>query len=209
MKPCLSCKQLIVSIGLALGSLSLVALPSATAAPRSVGTAVDDSGVTASIKAKLLEDPLTEGFDINVDTRRGVVTLTGGADSIAAKDAASSIAERTEGVVRVDNRIVVAPEGSEARTVADSATFSGVVRKEAAEASDATRDGWLTTKVKSQLLADTTVKGSSISVETRDRVVHLSGIVPSLAMKAEAIRIAQNTKGVLKVDARKLEVFDG
>ena len=110
--------KLFLSLGLALGSLSLVVPTAAVADERTVGEAIDDASITASIKTKLIEDQLTEGFDINVTTKNGVVSLKGGADSQAAKDAATRIAQSTKGVTRVDNQIVVAPEGSVARTEA-------------------------------------------------------------------------------------------
>lgn len=199
--------KLFLSLSLALGTLGM-ALPvhAANDADRSVGTVIDDATITASIKTKLLDDERTEGFDINVDTRNGVVTLRGGADSLTAKSAAETLARSVEGVRSVSNQIVVAAEGSMARTEANSATASGEVRKGAKSAAAATEDGWLTTKVKTQLLADDDIKGLDISVETKGNVVHLSGVVPSSEMKARAIATAEGTEGVASVDASRLVV---
>ncbi|MCK7592597.1 BON domain-containing protein [Pseudomarimonas salicorniae] len=176
---------------------------------RTVGQVIDDSTITASIKTKLMDDERTEAFDINVTTKSGVVTLKGGADSEAARDVATHIARTTEGVVSVDNRIVVAPEGSLARREANTATLSGEARAEAAELGEKSKDAWLTTKVKSQLLAEDDVDGSKINVETKNEVVHLSGVIESDTMKAMAIRIAENTEGVRDVDAKRLKVIEG
>lgn len=100
------------------------------AAPeRSAGQVMDDASITASVKTKLLADKRTEGFDINVDTAKGVVTLTGGADSQAAKAAAGELAGAVEGVVRVDNELVVAAPGTALREQANTATASGEVRE--------------------------------------------------------------------------------
>lgn len=202
--------KLFLSLGLALGTLSLAAAPSASlAAERTVGQAIDDASITASIKTKLMDDERTDAFDINVTTKNGVVTLEGGADSQAAKDAASRIAQSTDGVSRLDNRIVVAAEGTSARTEANTATMSGEVRKGAKEAASATEDTWLTTKVKTQLLAEKDINGSAITVTTEGNVVHLSGELPNSAMKARAIKVAEQTEGVTAVRADKLVVRGG
>ena len=80
---------------------------------RTAAQAIDDATITASIKTKLLADERTKGFDINVDTMKGVVTLRGGADSQAAKQAAQEVAGQAEGVVLIKNELVVAPDDSD------------------------------------------------------------------------------------------------
>jgi len=67
-------------------------------------------------------------------------------------------------------------------------------------------DAWITTKVKSQLLADSDVKGLDINVSTKDGVVTLAGKVPTTAMRDKAISVAQGVKGVKKVDTQALKV---
>jgi len=197
-----------IALGLGLSAGHVFAEEHAGQGTRSVGQVIDDSTITASIKTKLMEDQRTEAFDINVTTRQGMVTLEGGADSALAKTTATNIAKATEGVKSVDNRIVVAAEGSLARREANTATASGEVRAGAAELAEESKDAWLTTKVKSQLLAEDEVDGSKINVETRGEVVHLSGVIESSSMKAMAIRIAENTEGVRAVNANKLMVVD-
>ncbi|MFA5684659.1 MAG: BON domain-containing protein [Lysobacteraceae bacterium] len=198
--------SLLLSISLALGSVALLPHAQAEEPSRSVGTVIDDATITASVKTKLMEDTRTKAMDINVDTRDGVVTLRGGADSKAAKDAATALALDSSGVKRVNNEIVVAAPGTQARTEANTATASGAIRKGAGEVADASGDAWLTTKVKAQLLADSDVNSTDISVETRDNVVHLSGVLPSREMRALAIRIAESTEGVNRVNAERLVV---
>lgn len=173
---------------------------------RSAGQAIDDATITASIKTKLLADSRTKGFDVNVDTRNGQVTLTGGADSAAAKQAATELARTVDGVVGVDNRLVVAEPGSQARQAANTATASGEVRSAMSDTGEVVDDAWITTKVKSQLVAERDVPGTDITVETKNNVVHLTGVVASNEVRAEAIRIAEGTRGVRSVDARGLTV---
>jgi len=173
---------------------------------RSVETAIDDATITGSVKSKLLADERTKGFDINVDTARGVVTLTGGADSQMAKSTAGSLAASATGVVRVKNQLKVATARSEARQDANTATASGEVREALDESGDGIDDGWITTKVKSQLLADPGTKGLNITVDTHANVVHLGGMAATAASRELAISIARNTRGVRGVDATKLRI---
>ena len=178
----------------------------AVASERTLGETIDDASITAGVKSELLADERTEGFDINVDTKDGHVTLRGGADTLADKLAATELARKVKGVKSVDNDIVVAADGSERRQEANTATASGEVREAAEEAGDEVNDAWITGKVKSQLLADDKTPGLNIDVDTENRIVSLKGKVPSLAARSEAIRIARSTKGVHGVDADELIV---
>ncbi|GAB2499995.1 BON domain-containing protein [Arenimonas alkanexedens] len=197
---------LATTIALALG-VSAVNAQSTEAAPeRTVGQTIDDATITASVKSKLLADERTQGFDINVDTMQGTVKLTGGADSVEAKLVAGRIAGEAEGVILVDNQLTVAAEGSERRQDANTATASGEVRESMDEAGDGIDDAWITTKVKTQLLADTSVKGTQINVDTKANVVTLTGTADTAAARDMAIKIAQGTEGVTRVIADDLLV---
>jgi CBS domain-containing protein len=69
-------------------------------------------------------------------------------------------------------------------------------------------DAGITTSVKSQLAADDLVKARNINVDTRDRVVTLTGEVGSTAEEAQALQIARNTKGVANRDIAVRHVAD-
>lgn len=204
MNPTLRTSLLATVIATSLGLAGTAAAHES--AERTAGQVIDDATITASIKAKLLEDDRTEGFDINVDTVKGHVTLRGGADTSTDRIAAAEIARGTEGVVAVDNEITIAAAGTEARQAANQATASGEVREAAEEAGDEMSDAWITSKIKASLVADTDIAGLSIKVETEDKTVRLVGDVPTDAVRAEAVRIAEGTKGVVKVDATRLLV---
>jgi osmotically-inducible protein OsmY len=173
---------------------------------RTAGQTLDDATITASVKTMLLADERTKGFDINVDTRNGTVILSGGADTQAAKLAAGEVASSADGVILIDNQLVVAEPGTEQRMQANTATASGEVRAAASEAGDGISDAWITSKVKTQLLADEGVKGTEITVQTREKVVTLSGTAETAAARAKAIEIAQATGGVNSVVATQLAV---
>jgi osmotically-inducible protein OsmY len=60
-------------------------------------------------------------------------------------------------------------------------------------------DAGITTKVKSQLAADDTVKAYQVDVDTSNKVVTLRGDVETVAQKEQAVAIARNTEGVRDV----------
>ena len=72
----------------------------------SLGTKIDDSAITAKVKAALLADPGVSGQKVSVETVAGVVQLSGFATAAEATKAAD-IARRTEGVRSVQNKISV------------------------------------------------------------------------------------------------------
>ena len=67
-------------------------------ADRTVGEVFDDSGITMSVKGRLLDDPLVKGLRIDVDTRDGVVFLTGSVGSDAERQKAIQLARDSKGV---------------------------------------------------------------------------------------------------------------
>jgi len=66
-----------------------------------------DAGITSIVKTKLLADPDVGGLKIDVDTRNGVVTLTGTVHSQAEKAHALEIARKSNGVTSVTDRLTV------------------------------------------------------------------------------------------------------
>jgi hyperosmotically inducible protein len=60
-------------------------------------------------------------------------------------------------------------------------------------------DAGITTKVKTKLAADSAVKASQVNVDTKDKVVTLSGSVDNDAAKTRAIELARETTGVQDV----------
>jgi osmotically-inducible protein OsmY len=72
-----------------------------------MGSYVDDTGITAGIKARLLEDQTTGGLSINVDSLNGTVALSGFATSEAEKARAEALAREVQGVKSVRNNLIV------------------------------------------------------------------------------------------------------
>ena len=71
------------------------------------GEAITDSWITAKVKWLLVSEELLKGQDIDVDVKNGAVTLNGKVRSAAAKQRAGELAMFTDGVTKVDNRLVV------------------------------------------------------------------------------------------------------
>ncbi len=69
------------------------------------GQSIDDAAITASIKSKLIADDELKAIDINVDTSKGVVTLTGAAPNAKTLERATTIARNTNGVSDVKNHL--------------------------------------------------------------------------------------------------------
>ncbi len=67
-------------------------------------------------------------------------------------------------------------------------------------------DSWITTKVKTDLLATKHVSGTEVKVETVNGVVTLSGTVKTQAEHDKAVAVAKRIEGVKSVDASQLNV---
>jgi osmotically-inducible protein OsmY len=74
---------------------------------RDAGDRMSDTEITTKIKAKITGDGDLNPFNINVDTKDGVVTLRGSVKTAQAKDEAGRIARETSGVKSVDNMLEV------------------------------------------------------------------------------------------------------
>jgi hyperosmotically inducible protein len=72
------------------------------------GKAVDDTWITTKVKADLVKDSETKAHEITVNTKAGVVVLTGTVASIAEKNKAEKDARSVKGVVDVENQLTVA-----------------------------------------------------------------------------------------------------
>ncbi|MBE0612670.1 MAG: BON domain-containing protein [Burkholderiales bacterium] len=141
-----------------------------------VGTEIDDSVITARVKAALLADGDSKGFEIKVETRKGQVQLSGYVDTQARIDNAVALTSKVEGVTDVENAMSLKVGNSTVGNAVD--------------------DGIVTAKVKSALLADADVKSFDIAIVTRKGDVQLSGFVDNQAQINRAIDVARGVEGV-------------
>ncbi|NPU83825.1 MAG: BON domain-containing protein [Syntrophaceae bacterium] len=73
----------------------------------SVGNYVDDTVITTKVKSLLASDDFLKSFEIGVESRKGIVQLSGFVDSANAVDKAGHIARSVEGVKSVRNDLIV------------------------------------------------------------------------------------------------------
>jgi len=147
-------------------------------AEKSAGNVIDDNTINASVKAALIGNKTTKAHDINVETYKGAVQLSGFVDSPQQKDEATKVASEVEGVKSVNNSISVGGKTSMGTKLDDTVT---------------------TGKVKAALMDASNVKSGQINVETNSGIVQLSGFVDSAAMKDKAGQVAAGVSGVKKV----------
>src|ERR1700689_2583562 len=167
-----------------------------TAHSASAGAAVGDAAITTKVKAKYLGDDRLKGSHIKVTTTNGVVTLTGSALGADSKSAAEELAKEVNGVKSVDDEVVTsASQGSAHKAMATTERVGS--------------DSWITTKVKSEIMADSVSKGFKVSVKTVNGVVMLSGVLPSNDAVAHVKDIAGKIEGVKSVETSQLKSSAG
>jgi osmotically-inducible protein OsmY len=104
-------KHLALALALGLAASATVA-PHAAAQGRTIGQRVDDAAITASVKTKLVADQAKNLVHVDVDTRSGVVHLQGMVPTERDKIQAEQLARSTDGVVSVQNDLVVGSSGA-------------------------------------------------------------------------------------------------
>jgi osmotically-inducible protein OsmY len=74
---------------------------------QSTGQAIDDGVVTARVKAKLVGDPVTKAHQINVETFKGTVQLSGFVETTEARTRALQLTKGVDGVKQVKDALEV------------------------------------------------------------------------------------------------------
>ncbi|MDD5167309.1 MAG: BON domain-containing protein [Syntrophales bacterium] len=100
-------RNIIVHCLVLLMLIATFAACAATPVRESTGEYVDDSVVTTKIKSLLASDDFLKSFQISVESRRGIVQLSGFVDSQKAVDKAGEIAKSVKGVNDVRNNLIV------------------------------------------------------------------------------------------------------
>jgi len=72
-----------------------------TRTQESTGEYIDDTAITARVKAAIFNEPTLKSAEINVETFKGVVQLSGFVSSAAAERKAMELARGVKGVVSV------------------------------------------------------------------------------------------------------------
>ncbi len=153
---------------------------------RTFGTMLDDQQIETLAYVNLdKSDEALKNAHISVTSYNGVVLLTGQIASTELRETAARIVADIKNVRQVHNEIQ-----AQGKT-------SLLAR---------TNDTWLSSKVKTRLLANGDISGTRIKVVTEDGVVYLMGLLSRIEAE-KAVEVARSTSGVQKV-VRVFEYID-
>ena len=102
-------KKRTVFIPFLLVLMLMATFVSCASTPKQEGTGeyVDDSVITTKIKSLLAADDFLKSFQISVETRKGIVQLSGFVNTQQAVDKAGQITRTVKGVKSVKNNLIV------------------------------------------------------------------------------------------------------
>jgi len=147
-----------------------------------VPTPAEDGVITNSIKSQIAKSDTLSKFNIDVQTNKGVVTLTGTVD---AESQASSLVELSEATIGVQD------------VVTDNLNVK--------DSQQPLTDMFITAKIKGLFLrekvfGDKDIAALNISVETQNGVVYLTGAIDNQDQLKNAMALIRSVKGVKSVE---------
>ena len=149
-------------------------------------SAASDLWITTEVKVRLLAANYTPVYGINVDTRRGEVTLFGVVDSKHAKDAVVSEVRKVEGVKKVVDALQIVPPGKEAAVAEKDEVIHAAISK--------------------RIAANRQLADAHITLEVKNATARLSGDVANQGDRLTALTVTRATQGVRGlVDDLKIE----
>lgn len=169
-------RSILVAGAIACAGLLVLVGCSSTMVPKSTRHA--DSEISSMIENSLSVNDHVNARQVEVQTREGIVYLTGVVDTEEARREAGRVAWRTKDVDGVENYLTVGE-----RTVGSWLD-----------------DAMISSKVKSKLIANSEILARDIDVSSSQGVVTLIGRVSSSTISSDAERIARSTKGVKDVN---------
>lgn len=151
---------------------------------------------------KTMQKAQTEVADANYNLAKARCAPMTGVDKSGCLDTAKSahvaaINDAKEGRQMADT----AQTGIDCSNLTGADKVGCETRSKTAQARDTMADTMITTKVKTELLAEPSLKSLDVHVETTNGTVMLSGFVPSQAEVDKAVDVARNVKGVNKVQS--------
>jgi hyperosmotically inducible periplasmic protein len=90
-------------------TIALMAPLLLAACGKTVGETIDDATITTRVKTSLLNDPVVGGLRIDVDTFKGVVTLSGRVKTKEEEAKAIELARKINGVSDVKSALQIQP----------------------------------------------------------------------------------------------------
>jgi len=145
---------------------------------RTYGATIEDESIETKAKVNVsAADPELKTSHITIVSYNGYVLIVGQVPNDVLKLKASDVVREIRGVRRIYNELEVAGNTS-------SMTRSS--------------DTWITTKVKSTLLASSEIEGNRVKVLTENGIVYLMGML-SHAEADRVANVARSSQGVQKV----------
>lgn len=145
---------------------------------RTPGTMIDDQVIETMVKRQIWNsDPGFDSSHLVAVSYNGVLLLAGQVESEALRQKAEEIARSMDKVRKVHNELQV------------GGPISMVARA---------NDSWLTTKVKTKMIAADEVAGRKVKVVTENGTVYLMGLLPRAQADA-AVEAARSVYGVQKI----------
>jgi osmotically-inducible protein OsmY len=97
----------ILSFLICIGLIAVFLGCASTPKREGTGEYFDDSAITTKVKAEILNEPSLKVFQINVETFKGEVQLSGFVDSAQSVKKAGEVARSVKGVKSVKNNLIV------------------------------------------------------------------------------------------------------
>lgn len=145
---------------------------------RTIGAYIDDGAIELQIQQFLLRDEaVRKQTHLNPTSMNGIVLLTGEARIARIKNRVIDYIQQVNGVREVVDESVIAGK-------------TGLISR--------TNDGWLTTKVKTRLYAETGIDANRVKVVTEHGTVYLMGLL-TRAEADRAVDIVRRVDGVVRV----------
>ncbi|MBU2707331.1 BON domain-containing protein [Zooshikella marina] len=150
---------------------------------RTVGDWVDDNTIETVAQVNITKaDPALEQSHIVVTSYDGIVLLTGQVANERLRNLAGDVARNVKKVRRVYNELEIGP----------ATTF--LIRS---------NDSWLTSKIKTKMLAEKNFPAGKIKIVTENGIVYLMGKV-NQSVARQAVDISRTAYGVQKI----VKIFD-
>ncbi len=145
---------------------------------RTAGTILDDERIELQVLSLVAEEQqLAQRTHLNVTSYNGIVLLTGEIEEEALGQRIAELARKVAKVREIKNELVIGPPSP---------------------AASRSRDTVLTTRVKSRLVADSSVDATAIKVVSENGTVYLMGMV-NRSEAANAVEVTRSTEGVQRI----------
>jgi len=167
----------------------------------------DDAKITTEVKTKIMDDERLDAANVNVDTREGVVTLTGKVLGQEEESRAIEIARSVPGVANVVSKLDVETRIGNSEVEERVEENEEVAQEKLDEThkdnsiGDRIDDASITARVKLAFAKDPAVSAYKLDVDTSRGIVTLSGPVKTSTEAQRAISVAESVHGVKQVNS--------